>query len=120
VAFNNSLAAGVVVHPAARLHFLFRPHPHHNAITTGQYGAGGQTIGDMMELEPVNSTNIKAIGYDPDTQELQVEFHHGHRVYSYANVQQHQVDALLGAHSMGAHLQQHIAGTTAHPHTRVR
>ena len=38
-----------------------------------------------MELMPVQSTNLHAIGYDPGSMALQVQFHNGD-VYAYSNV----------------------------------
>jgi hypothetical protein len=73
-----------------------------------------------MERQEVQSRNIKSVGYDADTQTLEVEFHHGGRVYSYSGVSEDQYHSLVNARSPGAHLQSHIAGRPEHPHTKVR
>jgi len=38
-----------------------------------------------MQLMRVSSTNINAVGYDPDTCEMQIQFKNG-EVYSYQNI----------------------------------
>lgn len=38
-----------------------------------------------MQLMPVNGTNIHAIGYDPDSMALQIQFNNG-TVYAYQNI----------------------------------
>jgi hypothetical protein len=60
-----------------------------------------------MEMKPVKSSNIKAIGYDPATQTLAVEFNHG-GLYHYANVPAAAHQELVSAKSIGGHLHQHI------------
>ncbi len=47
-----------------------------------------------MQLMRVNSTNINAIGYDPDSCELQIQFKNG-TVYSYQNIAPDVYDGLL-------------------------
>ena len=53
-----------------------------------------------MELHPVKSSNIKAVGYDPDAQRLVVEFHTGKK-YAYRDVSPEVHEAFLGAKSIG-------------------
>lgn len=60
-----------------------------------------------MQMIPVESSNISAIGYDPATQELQVEFKNG-TTYSYSGVPQSQYDALLSAQSVGRYFMANI------------
>ena len=57
-------------------------------------------MGGALELEPVRSSNIAAIGYDAEQQVLQVEFANG-GVYRYMDVPQGVVDDLLSAPSIG-------------------
>lgn len=30
-----------------------------------------------MQRQPISSSNLKTVGYDADTQVLEIEFHHG-------------------------------------------
>ena len=53
-----------------------------------------------MEMIPVDSSNIKAIGYDPDQARLEIEFKSG-TAYEYFDVPQHIYDELLIAESKG-------------------
>lgn len=59
---------------------------------------------------PVESSNIATIGYEPLTLKLAVEFKSG-QVYYYDNVTSEEFDALMGAESVGRHLNQHIKPT---------
>jgi hypothetical protein len=65
-----------------------------------------------MELYPVASVNIKAIGYDPDSQRMVVQFHSGKK-YAYADVPQEVHEAFLGAKSMGIFFVREIRGKYA-------
>lgn len=47
-----------------------------------------------MQLMPVNGTNIHAIGYDPDTMALQIQFNNG-TVYAYQNIAPDVYESLL-------------------------
>ena len=60
-----------------------------------------------MEMKPVKSSNIEAIGYDPATQTLAVKFRHG-GVYHYEGVPASAHEALVNAKSVGGHFFQHI------------
>ena len=54
-----------------------------------------------MNFISVESSNLSAVGYDPDTQELQVQFKNG-GIYSYEGVP-HQTHAdLVSAESIGS------------------
>jgi hypothetical protein len=46
---------------------------------------GGDLIGGTMELHPVQSSNVEAIGYDPATETLEVKFKGG-TAYRYNRV----------------------------------
>lgn len=54
-----------------------------------------------MNLNPVESSNIAAIGYNAATMELQVKFKTG-AIYSYANVEQSIYDQIMNAESVGS------------------
>ncbi len=67
----------------------------------------------MVEMVPVASSNVKAVGYDPEERELHVHFHSGGR-YVYEGVSHEAHRALLAAPSVGSHLHQHIKGRHQH------
>jgi hypothetical protein len=69
-----------------------------------------------MDRIPVSSTNVASIGYDVDTQVLEVEFVNG-GVYQYMNVPQEVFDEFQGASSKGSYLAQNIKNR--YPYTRV-
>lgn len=60
-----------------------------------------------MDLKPVKSTNIKAVGYDQDTSELQVEFQGG-GLYAYDSVPLDVYRDLTEAHSVGGYFHKNI------------
>ena len=62
-----------------------------------------------MEMHIVDSTNVAAIGFDEDSQTLQVEFSSG-ATYQYFDVPQAMFDGLIGAGSVGQYLNQHVKG----------
>lgn len=53
-----------------------------------------------MELTAIESSNIKAVGYNDDEQELHVQFNSG-KTYSYAEVPQQVYDDFMAAESKG-------------------
>lgn len=58
-----------------------------------------------MTRQPVTSTNIRSIGHDGGT--LEIEFSSG-AIYQYGGVSAEEHQALLGADSIGRHFGQHI------------
>lgn len=60
-----------------------------------------------MELIPVSSSDIRAIGYDKATAVLVVAFHSG-GIYQYFDVPDNVYTAFLSAGSKGQFLHQHI------------
>lgn len=60
-----------------------------------------------MEMIPVDSSNISAIGYNSETMTLKIEFNNG-RAYEYYNVPQAEFDNLLNAGSKGQYANQNI------------
>lgn len=62
-----------------------------------------------MKRQAVTSSNIGAIGYDVDSQTLEIEFLNG-GVYQYFDVPKHVYDDLMGASSHGQYLAQNIKG----------
>ncbi|MCO4091463.1 MAG: KTSC domain-containing protein [Sphingorhabdus sp.] len=63
-----------------------------------------------MEMHNVDSSNVAAVGYEEDSQTLQVEFNNG-STYQYFDVPQAIFDDLLGASSVGQYLNQNVKGT---------
>ena len=68
-----------------------------------------------MTRQPVRSSNVRAVGYDPPTQRLEVEFHSGD-VYRYEGVTQQQHAQFMGAPSKGKAVKTHLRG---HQYSRV-
>lgn len=62
-----------------------------------------------MNRQPVTSSNIASIGYDADSQTLEIEFLNG-GVYQYFDVPQHVHEELMNADSHGQYLAQNIKG----------
>lgn len=60
-----------------------------------------------MEMIPVSSTNLFAIGYNLETAALRVQFLNG-GIYEYQGVPQELYDGLLAASSKGQFLNEHI------------
>lgn len=60
-----------------------------------------------MEMTPVDSSNILAIGYDPDSATLTIAFKDGSE-YEYYDVPQHEFDNFLAADSKGKYGNQNI------------
>ncbi|PIR88474.1 MAG: KTSC domain-containing protein [Candidatus Harrisonbacteria bacterium CG10_big_fil_rev_8_21_14_0_10_44_23] len=53
-----------------------------------------------MNREPVKSSDLKAIGYDPETKILEVEFQSG-SLYQYVNVAENVYSELMKSDSKG-------------------
>lgn len=60
-----------------------------------------------MELKPVNSSSLAAVGYDATTRTLVLEFKNG-GTYAYFDVPPSRHRALLAAPSMGEHFMHHV------------
>lgn len=60
-----------------------------------------------MEMIWVSSSAISAVGYDHETQRMQIKFVQG-RTYTFCGVPQHIFDGLLSAASKGAYYDRHI------------
>lgn len=56
-----------------------------------------------MELTPVTSRHIAAVGHDPMTNTLTVQFRNG-ATYEYEDVPRERYEVLLGADSAGTYL----------------
>lgn len=53
-----------------------------------------------MRREPVNSSNLRSVGYNPTSATLEIEFNSG-GVYQYSGVPAHVHDSLLRSGSLG-------------------
>lgn len=62
-----------------------------------------------MRREPVTSSNLVSVGYDPETQTLEIEFKEG-RVYQYYKVPVEIYQGLMAAGSKGSYFYSHIRG----------
>lgn len=62
-----------------------------------------------MEMISVTSTNVEAIGYEENSQTLQVEFKNG-STYQYFDVPERVFNELRDAGSIGAYLSSNIKG----------
>ena len=63
-----------------------------------------------MTMQPVSSSNLAAVGYDPETQTLAIEFQSG-GTYEYYDVPQQVFDGLLSTGSLGQYFQSNIRGS---------
>ena len=63
----------------------------------------------QIELKPVNSSQVNAIGYDPTTKTLACVFARGPgHIYQYPNVEPETHAAFIGADSIGTFFGAHI------------
>ena len=62
-----------------------------------------------MNRKPVDSSNIKAVGYDPESKTLEVEFQSG-AVHAYEGVPADKHAAFIKAKSAGGFFHTHIRG----------
>lgn len=60
-----------------------------------------------MDRTPVQSTELRSVGYDPSARRLEVEFRDG-ALYEYLEVPESEWTALMQAPSHGRHFNQHI------------
>ena len=59
-----------------------------------------------MNMQPVSSSNLSAVGYDPTTQTLRIAFHSG--TYDYFDVPSSVYSGLMNAASKGGYHHQFI------------
>ena len=60
-----------------------------------------------MERQPVSSSNLASIGYDPNSETLEIEFKNG-SVYRYFNVPSFEHERLMAADSHGVYFNANI------------
>lgn len=75
----------------------------------------------QITMDSIESSQIAAIGYDPATQTLAIQFKSGTRaVYHYANVTPEDWEAFRAAESHGSHFYKHIKPfPEKYPYTRI-
>ena len=61
-----------------------------------------------MDHEPVDSSMIDAVGYDPETRQMAVQFKGG-KTYTYHDVDQSAHEAFVASDSIGKHFHQNVA-----------
>lgn len=64
---------------------------------------------NIPKMKPVISSNIAAVGYDPESKSVFVQFLAG-TVYVYKNVPKSEFDELLMASSLGSYLNKNFKG----------
>jgi hypothetical protein len=62
----------------------------------------------QINMQAVQSNQVKAIGYDPETKTLAVTFNYGNALYQYPDVEQATFDAFKEAESAGTFFGKHI------------
>ena len=60
-----------------------------------------------MDRQPVDSSNLRSVGYDPEARILEVEFHSG-GIYRYSGVLEAAYRGLMRAGSKGSYFHKHI------------
>jgi len=68
-------------------------------------------ITKSIKRTPVDSSNLKDVGYDPASKKLHVGFHYKGAVYEYDDVSPGEHKALMSAPSIGEHFNKHIRKT---------
>lgn len=71
-----------------------------------------------MNLIPVNSSDLRAVGYDADTQTLQISFKNG-GLYEYKNISESMYRELISAPSKGKYFSHYIRDKTAYPCRKI-
>lgn len=61
-----------------------------------------------MIMQPVQSSNLAAVGYEPETLTLSIQFKSSPRVYRYAKVPESEYQSLMDATSVGRYFLQNI------------
>ena len=71
-----------------------------------------------MERQHVSSSNLKAVGYDPATKTLEIEFLNG-GLYQYSSVPESIYKELMSASSHGQYFDSHIK-KGGYPYRKIR
>ncbi|EPN8812866.1 TPA: KTSC domain-containing protein [Yersinia enterocolitica] len=62
-----------------------------------------------MNRQPVDSSNIRSVGYDENDSILEIEFNNG-AIYQYFDIPQNIHSELIHSDSVGGYLAKHIKG----------
>jgi hypothetical protein len=89
--------------------FLSTCEPGRASLTASIVAAATPAAGDSMIRQPVNSSDLKSVGYDPGHHLLEIEFLNG-SVYQYDGVPPAVFDGLMAAGSHGSYFHAHIRG----------
>lgn len=60
-----------------------------------------------MEMTKVNSSHMRAVGYDPATRKMHIEFRNG-QTYEYRGVPKEFHQTMMGAKSIGSFFHQNV------------
>lgn len=71
----------------------------------------------MAEMTPVTSSNLAAVGYDPDSNQLFIQFLNG-SMYMYSGVPQEVYDGIMSAGSKGSFFHHNIK-TAGYPYQKL-
>ena len=66
-----------------------------------------------VDREPVSSSLLRSVGYDPDQQLLEIELQDGN-IYQYTDVPEQTYHGLMAADSHGRYFNHHIRGFNYH------
>jgi len=69
-----------------------------------------------MERISVNSSNVSSVGYDANSQTLEIEFNNG-GVYQYSGVPESVYEGMIGAESKGKYFHANIKNT--YPYSKL-
>ena len=69
-----------------------------------------------MERISVNSSNVSSVGYDANSQTLEIEFNNG-GVYQYSGVPESVYEGMMGADSKGKYFHANIKNT--YPYSKL-
>lgn len=72
---------------------------------------------DLPEMKPVQSSNMKAVGYDPQTKAMYIDFHNAR--YRVDQVEPEHHAALMAADSKGSHFHTNFRAPGKHKITKV-
>jgi hypothetical protein len=71
-----------------------------------------------MDRDYVSSSNLRSVGYDPEDEILEIEFHSG-SIYQYFNVPEYRYEGLMNASSKGSYFDAYIKKGN-HRYRRIR
>ncbi len=69
------------------------------------------------DMKPVNSSNLRSVGYNPMSETLTIQFHYGH-IYEYYHVPQYVYNGLMLASSKGEYHHRYIKNS--YPYKRIQ